>query len=47
VAQVAQKKGLKIDPDSIKSGFEMLESLVPGFSPNLDTMKATDWVRLW
>lgn len=43
-AQAAHKACVFASPEEIRSGLETLEALVPGFAPNLETLKASEWV---
>jgi len=42
ICDAATKKGIKAD--MIKANLTKLQGLVPGLNPNLDQMKASDWV---
>ena len=44
-AQASRRAGVAASPEAIRDGLATLEALLPGFTPNLDTLKAADWVR--
>ncbi|GLC33548.1 hypothetical protein PLESTM_000083400 [Pleodorina starrii] len=46
IIEAARKARVAASPDEIRAGLDTLESLVPGFTPNLDTLKASEWARL-
>ncbi|GLI59916.1 hypothetical protein VaNZ11_001961 [Volvox africanus] len=46
IVEAARKARVAATPEQISAGLDTLESLVPGFTPNLDTLKASEWARL-
>ncbi|GIL83261.1 hypothetical protein Vretimale_11371 [Volvox reticuliferus] len=46
IVEAARTARVAATPEEIRAGLETLESLVPGFTPNLDTLKASEWARL-
>ncbi|GIL52900.1 hypothetical protein Vafri_8651 [Volvox africanus] len=44
IVEAAHKARVAATSEQICAGLETLESLVPGFTPNLDTLKASEWV---
>jgi hypothetical protein len=44
--QVAEKRRMKdVTCEGLIDAFGLIETLIPGFYPNMDSMKAADWVR--
>ncbi|KAG2449491.1 hypothetical protein HYH02_005635 [Chlamydomonas schloesseri] len=46
IIEASRRAGVKAGPEAIRGGLDTLEALLPGFTPNLDTLKAADWGRL-
>ncbi|KXZ54611.1 hypothetical protein GPECTOR_4g676 [Gonium pectorale] len=46
IIEAARKARVAASPEQLRAGLDTLEALVPGFCPNLDTLKASDWARL-
>ncbi|PNW77879.1 hypothetical protein CHLRE_10g455451v5 [Chlamydomonas reinhardtii] len=46
IIEASRRAGVAASPEAIRDGLATLEALLPGFTPNLDTLKAADWGRL-
>ncbi|KAG2490964.1 hypothetical protein HYH03_010640 [Edaphochlamys debaryana] len=46
IIEAGRRAGVPSSPEQLREGLQALEALLPGFTPNLDSLKASEWARI-